>query len=147
MDVFIDNLDLQILETSSDGIVGHMRADSRHQQASGIVHGGVHATLMQELALHAAQARLDSSSDGLTRAVPVVNRTDFIRQHESGPLTITGRLVDDLDDQQIWAFRITRDSDGALVASGEVHVAASSDESPPARDPPAPYSVERGRST
>ena len=130
--MFIDNLDLEISEIGSETIVGHMPADSRHQQTFGIVHGGVHATLTQELALHAAQARLDRSSGGIARAIPLVNRTDFIRQHQQGPLTIIGRLVDDLDGRQIWDFRITRDSDGALVASGEVHVAASSDESPPA---------------
>lgn len=130
--MFIDSLDLEISEINSEAIVGHVPADSRRQQTFGFVHGGMHAALIQELALHAAQARLDSSSHGIARAVPLAIRTDFIRQDQDGPLTIIGRLVDDLNDRQIWDCRITRDSDGALVTSGEVHVAESSDESPPA---------------
>lgn len=130
--MFIDNLDLEISDITFEAIVGHMTAGGPHHQPVGIVHGGVHATLIQELALHAAQARLDNRSGGTARAVPLVNRTNFIRQHQDGPLTIHGRLIDDLDDRQIWDFRVTRDSDGALVASGEVHVAASSDGPPQA---------------
>lgn len=129
--MFIDQLDVEVSTITSETIVGHMPAERRHHQVAGIVHGGVHATLIQELALRAAQARLDTKPGGAAQLVPLVNRTDFIRQHSEGPLTIRGRLADDLDGRQIWEFRITRDADGALVASGEVQVAESSVESPP----------------
>ena len=130
--MFIDHLDLEVSSITTEAVVGHIPADSRHHQPFGIVHGGVYSTLIQELALKAAQTRLDDKSSGAARAVPLLNRADYIRQHRTGALTIHGRLVDDLNDRQIWGFRITRDSDNDLVASGEFQVAVASDESPTA---------------
>ena len=130
--MFIDQLDLDVSAVTTEVVVGHIPADSRYHQPFGIVHGGVYSTLIQELALRAAQTRLDDRSGGAVRAVPLLNRADYIRQHRTGPLTIHGRLVDDLNGRQIWSFLITRDSDGDLVASGEVQLAVASDESPTA---------------
>lgn len=104
-------------EVGPDRVAGHLVTEAKHQQPYGIVHGGVYAGIVETLASFGAAIW---ASEQEMIVVGVSNTTDFIRAHREGRLDAVGTPVHRGRSQQLWEVRITRASDGKLVARGQV---------------------------
>jgi uncharacterized protein (TIGR00369 family) len=110
-------LGLEILEASGDRVVAAYDVRPDHHQPYGIVHGGVHSSLVETVASVAAAHWLGDRG----QVVGVSNHTDFLRAVRDGRLTATGTPIHRGRLQQLWAVEI-RDTDDRLVARGQVRL-------------------------
>jgi 1,4-dihydroxy-2-naphthoyl-CoA hydrolase len=114
---FIEYLGLELVETSGDRMVATWTATSRLHQPTGIVHGGVHCSVVETLASVGAGLWLGERGT----VVGVSNSTDFYRAVRDGTLTSTGTPVHRGRSQQVWVVE-TVDEDGRLVSRGQVRL-------------------------
>ncbi len=118
---FTDHLGLRFTEVSPDRVVCTWTAGERHHQPHGIVHGGVHASVVETLgSVGSASWATEHLPDG-SRVVGVHNSTDFFRAVSTGDLTSTATPVHQGRSQQVWVTE-TRDAEGRLVARGQLRV-------------------------
>jgi 1,4-dihydroxy-2-naphthoyl-CoA hydrolase len=109
---------LEILEISSEHVTARIVIDERHHQPYGIVHGGVYCSIVEDIASQAAG--IAARERGARGVVGVNNCTDFIRSHATGELRAAAEPVHIGRSSMIWSVTITRSSDDALVARGQV---------------------------
>jgi len=102
-------------------VVGYVDIDERHQQAYGIVHGGVWASIVESVGSHGAAAAAHQIT-GSMAVVGVANSTDFLRPFRSGRVKATGTPILAGRTQQIWLIEIERADDGKVVARGQLRV-------------------------
>lgn len=116
---FMDLVGFQPTLVSPTRIEGHVDVDERLHQAYGIVHGGVHATIVETACSVGGAAA--TRADG-TGVVGVSNRTDFLRAHRTGRLDVVAVPVHLGRRLHLWRATITG-GDGRLVAEGQVRLA------------------------
>ena len=114
---FVDYLGLNITELSGERVVATWTANERHHQPHGIVHGGVHASVVETLGSVGASAWLGDGG----RCVGVSNTTDFYRAVRDGQLVSTGVPIHRGRSQQVWLVE-THDGEGRLVSRGQLRV-------------------------
>jgi 1,4-dihydroxy-2-naphthoyl-CoA hydrolase len=114
-------LGLRIDELTPTRVVGYVDIDERHQQAYGIVHGGVWASIVESVGSHGASVAAREIT-GSMAVVGVANSTDFLRPHRAGPVRAIGTPVLAGRTQQIWLVEIEREDDGKLIARGHLRV-------------------------
>jgi uncharacterized protein (TIGR00369 family) len=102
-------------------VVAYVDIDERHQQPYGIVHGGVWASVVESVGSHGAAAAAHEMTGDMA-VVGVANSTDFLRPHRTGRVRATGTPIFTGRTQQIWLVEIERESDGKLVARGELRL-------------------------
>ena len=112
---------LRIDEMTATRVVAHVDIDERHQQAYGIVHGGVWASIVESVGSHGAAAAAHQIT-GSMAVVGVANSTDFLRPFRSGRVKATGTPILAGRTQQIWLIEIERADDGKVVARGQLRV-------------------------
>ena len=105
-------------EVSGDRIVVSWTVDERHLQPYGIVHGGVHCSVIESSASLGAAVWFGDRG----QVVGVNNNTNFLRAARAGDRLVAtatplhrGRL------QQLWQVEIA-DADGRQIARGEVRL-------------------------
>ena len=118
---FTDHLGLELREVTGDRVVCRWTADERHHQPYGIVHGGVHASVVETLGSVGSAAWADEHLSEGTKVVGVHNSTDFYRAVSTGELTSTAVPVHQGRSQQVWVVE-TRDDRDRLVARGQLRV-------------------------
>jgi len=114
-------LGLRIEELTPTRVVGYVDIDERHQQAYGIVHGGVWASIVESVGSHGAAVAAYERT-GSMAVVGVANATDFLRPHRAGPVRATGTPIHTGRTQQIWLVEIEGKEDGKLIARGQLRV-------------------------
>ena len=114
-------LGLRIDEMTPARVVAYVDIDERHQQAYGIVHGGVWASIVESVGSHGA-AMAANEVTGNMAVVGVANATDFLRPHRSGRVRAIGTPILTGRTQQIWVVEIAREDDGKMVARGQLRV-------------------------
>lgn len=118
---FVEYLGLDLREVTGDRVVATWAAGPRHHQPYGIVHGGVHCSVVETLgslgAAHWVWAR-----DPEAKVVGVNNNTDFFRAVTEGAMTSTGVPLHQGRLQQLWLIETHTDADGRLVARGQVRL-------------------------
>ncbi len=114
---FVDHLGLEITEVSGDRVAGTWEAGPKHHQPYGIVHGGVHCSVVETLASVGAAMWLGERG----KVVGVNNSTDFYRAVTEGRLTSTATPVHRGRSQQVWLVETVDDRD-RLVARGQVRL-------------------------
>jgi 1,4-dihydroxy-2-naphthoyl-CoA hydrolase len=114
---FVRYLGLQYTELSGAKVVATWTAGERHHQPYGIVHGGVHASVVETLG--SMGAALWFGEQG--HCVGVSNSTDFYKAVREGEMTSTAVPVHQGRSQQVWTVE-THDADGRLVARGQLRV-------------------------
>ena len=114
-------LGLRIEEMTPQRVVGYVDIDERHQQAYGIVHGGVWASIVESVGSHGA-AMAANEITGSMAVVGVANSTDFLRPHRSGRVKATGTPILAGRTQQVWLIEIEREDDHKVVARGQLRV-------------------------
>lgn len=107
-----------ILTATPDEVTCALEVGEKHHQGYGIVHGGVHAGVIETLA--SIGAALVAMPRG-QRVVGLENTTSFIRAVRSGKLLGTARPVTRGRTTQVWEAWI-RDPEGNLVAQGRVRL-------------------------
>jgi uncharacterized protein (TIGR00369 family) len=114
---FADFIGMQIEEASGDRVVLRWTVRPEQWQIYGIVHGGVHCSVVETAASLGAALWMG----GRGRVVGVSNQTNFLRAVREGELTATAVPVDRGQYQQLWDVEVTDDRD-RLVAIGHVRL-------------------------
>lgn len=110
-------LGLELVESTGDRVVAAFDVRPDHLQPYGIVHGGVHCSLVETVASIGGASWLGERG----QVVGVSNQTDFLRAVRDGRLTATALPVHRGRLQQLWAVEV-RDSAGRLVVRGQVRL-------------------------
>ncbi len=112
------HLGLRILEASRDQVVAEYDAGPRHHQPYGIVHGGVHCTVVETVC--STGAGMDAASRGCG-VVGLENHTSFVRAVRTGRITIRAKPVTRGRRVQLWEAT-ARDEEGRVVSTGRVRL-------------------------
>lgn len=105
----------RITEASGERCLLELDIGSDHLQPTGVVHGGVYATLIETAASVGATLWLDG--DGW--AAGITNSTDFLRSARDGSLTAVATPIQRGRSLQLWEVAVT-DQDERLIAHGRV---------------------------
>ncbi|KIQ14994.1 thioesterase [Rhodococcus sp. Leaf7] len=108
---------LEFHDLEPDRVTARWTVRDELLQPFGIVHGGVHCSVIESVASTAAALWLG----GRGHVVGVNNTTDFIRAARAGVLTAEAVPVHRGRTQQIWTVTITDESD-RLIARGQVRL-------------------------
>ena len=114
---FVDHLGLHITEVAADRVVATWTASEKHHQPYGIVHGGVHASVVETLGSVGSAMWFGDRG----KVVGVNNSTDFYRAVREGEMTSVATPIHQGRTQQVWVIE-TRDADGRLVSRGQLRV-------------------------
>jgi len=115
---FVDWLGLQFAELSGDRVACSWRAEARMHQPYGIVHGGIHCSVIETLASLGGALWLGDKG----KVVGVNNNTDFYRAVSDGDLTSTATPLHRGRSQQVWVVETVADDGGKLVPRGQVRL-------------------------
>jgi 1,4-dihydroxy-2-naphthoyl-CoA hydrolase len=115
---FADHIGLRFTELSEDLVVATWTAGPHLHQPHGIVHGGVHSSVVETLASMGASVWLGEQG----RVVGVNNNTDFYRAVREGSLTSTATPLHRGRLQQVWLVETVIDADGKLASRGQVRL-------------------------
>lgn len=118
---FVDYLGLELTEISSERVEGHWTAAAKHHQPYGIVHGGVHSSVVETLGSIGGQAWV-MARDAQAYVVGVNNNTDFFRAVSEGAMTSVGVPLHQGRLQQLWLIETHSDVDGKLISRGQVRL-------------------------
>lgn len=114
---FATYLGLEISAADGDEVLATWNADPRLHQPYGIVHGGVHCSVVETLA--SVGAALWFGDRG--KVVGVSNATDFFRAATEGTMTSRAYPLHRGRSQQVWVVE-TQDSEGRTVSRGQVRL-------------------------
>ena len=114
---FIDHLGVEYSEISGDRVSATWSVRPELHQPDGILHGGVHCSIVETLASIGAAVWWGERG----RVVGVNNNTDFYRAVREGTLTSTATPLHRGRSQQVWVVE-TRDAGDRLVARGQVRL-------------------------
>ena len=114
---FDDLLGVRIVSASGERVLAELDVTPQLHQPNGIVHGGVHATVVEVTASVGASLWL---GDGRA-AVGVSNHTDFLRSVSEGLLRAEALPVQQGRTLQLWRVDIVDEQDRP-VASGRVRL-------------------------
>ncbi len=115
---FAEHLGLDLTEVTGDRVVATWEALPKLHQPYGIVHGGVHCSVVETLASVAAAVWLGSRG----QVVGVNNNTDFFKAVREGAMTSTATPLHRGRSQQLWLVETVSDVDARLVARGQVRI-------------------------
>ena len=87
---FTDYLGIEFTELTGDRVVATWDAAPKHHQPYGIVHGGVHCSVVETLASVAAALWREAKEGVPGKVVGVNNNTDFYRAVSDGPADLHG---------------------------------------------------------
>ena len=117
---FVEHLGVQFEEVSGDRVTATWTAKPDLHQPYGIVHGGVHCSVIETLAsVGAAIWAADQDPDA--KVVGVNNNTDFYRAVREGTLSSAATPLHRGRSQQVWLVE-TVDAEGRTVARGQVRL-------------------------
>ncbi len=116
-DSFVQHLGVEFTEVSGDRVVATWAARPELHQPYGIVHGGVHCSVIETLASVGAAYWMGERG----KVVGVNNHPDFYRAVREGTLTSTATPLHRGRLQQVWAVETVTD-DGKVAARGQVRL-------------------------
>jgi 1,4-dihydroxy-2-naphthoyl-CoA hydrolase len=114
---FVRHLGVEFDEATGDRVVAHWTARPELHQPYGIVHGGVHCSVIETLASVGAAYWMGDRG----KVVGVNNNTDFYRAVTDGTLTSVATPLHRGRSQQVWLVE-TSDADGRVAARGQVRL-------------------------
>ena len=114
---FVAWLGLELTETTGDRVAATWTAQPKLHQPYGIVHGGVHCSVVETLASIGAAFWIGEKG----KVVGVNNNTDFYRAVSEGTLTSTAVPLPRGRSQQVWVVE-THTEDGKLASRGQVRL-------------------------
>ncbi len=111
---------IRFLHATADEVTAELEIGAHHQQAYGIVHGGVYSGMIETLA--SVGAALWARRHQQT-VVGLENHTSFLHAVREGKLRAVARPLMRGRRTQVWEARITDDK-GRTVAEGKVRLLA-----------------------
>lgn len=108
---------LTVEEASGDRVVARWEVGPHLLQPFGIVHGGVHCTVVESLGSVAGSLWLGDRGS----VVGVTNSTDFYRAVRDGSLLSIATPLHRGRSQQVWVIE-TRDEQDRLVSRGQLRM-------------------------
>ena len=114
---FVRHLGVDFDEVSGDRVTATWTAKPDLHQPYGIVHGGVHCSVIETLASVGAAMWMGERG----KVVGVNNNTDFYRAVREGTLTSTATPLHRGRSQQVWIVE-TIDEAGKVTARGQVRL-------------------------
>jgi 1,4-dihydroxy-2-naphthoyl-CoA hydrolase len=117
-DGWLGAMGVKLLRATRDEVVAELQIGPAHLQAYGIVHGGVHAGLIESIA--SIGAAVDSMSEGRS-VVGLENHTSFIRAVREGKLRAVAKPLTRGRRSQVWEGSVF-DEQGRLAATGRVRL-------------------------
>ncbi|HZI57937.1 MAG TPA: PaaI family thioesterase [Verrucomicrobiae bacterium] len=111
---------LHFVRATADEVIAEMEIGEQHHQPYGIVHGGVHAGLIE--AVTSTGAALSAQARGQS-VVGLENDTSFLNAVREGKLLATARPLMRGRRTQVWEATVT-DAAGRSIASGRVRFLA-----------------------
>ena len=114
---FIEHLGLRFTEHSGERVVATWEVRPDLHQPFGLLHGGVHCSVVETLASLGAGSWFGERG----QVVGVNNNTDFYRAVRKGTLTSTATPLHQGRSQQVWVVE-TVDERGHLVSRGQVRL-------------------------
>lgn len=117
---YVTHTGIELTEASIDHCEGRVEINPNHHQPYGVVHGGVYCTLIETLA--STGAALWAMDQGMAGAVGLTNKTDFLKATTDGVLLGSATPIHRGRTQQLWQVNVHRESDGKLVAQGQVRL-------------------------
>jgi 1,4-dihydroxy-2-naphthoyl-CoA hydrolase len=117
---YVSHSGMELTDASVDHCEGRIELEEHHQQPYGVVHGGVYCMMIETLA--STGAHLWARKQGMGGAMGVSNKTDFLRATSDGVLVGRATPIHRGRTQQLWQVDVTRESDGKLVAQGQVRL-------------------------
>ncbi len=112
-----EHLGLRVVEAGPDRMVATWTVGPHLVQPYGIVHGGVHCTVVETLGSVGGAIWFGERG----KVVGVNNSTDFYRAVTEGEITSTGTPIHQGRSQQVWVIE-SRDADGRLVSRGQLRL-------------------------
>lgn len=122
---FAEDLGLQVVNADGDEVIARWKVLPRLHQPHGILHGGVHCSVVETLASLGAALWLGDRG----RVVGVSNSTDFFRASSEGEMSSSARPLHRGRSQQVWVVETT-DDQGRMVARGQVRLQNLSSQPP-----------------
>ena len=116
---FDNELGLEYLEFSPDGLRARLEINDKLLQIAGIVHGGVYCSVIESVASVSGGVWLAQHGGGTV--VGVNNNTDFLRAIGSGTVHAVATPIHRGRRQQLWITTIT-DENNRVVARGQVRL-------------------------
>lgn len=113
-----ETMGLHFVSATVDEVVAELEIGPQHRQPYGIVHGGVHAGIIETVA--STGAALHALAQGCS-VVGLENHTSFIRAVREGVLRITGKPITRGRRTQVWEVTVT-DATSRVVATGRVRL-------------------------
>ena len=107
---------LRFVSATADEVVAELEVGAPHRQPYGLVHGGVHAGLVETVA--SVGAGLHAMARGRT-IVGLENHTSFLHAVREGVLRVRGLPLTRGRTTQVWEGTIT-DATGRIAATGRV---------------------------
>ena len=114
---FATSLGMVIDSADADTVTAHWTVSPELHQPHGILHGGVHCSVVETLASVGAALWLGDRG----KVVGVSNTTDFYRASSAGNLTSGARPLHRGRSQQVWLVETLDDRD-RTVARGQVRL-------------------------
>lgn len=114
---FAQLIGLELKTASGDEVVATWEARPELHQPYGIVHGGVHCTVIETLG--SIGAALWYGDRG--KVVGVSNTTDFFRAMSQGRVTSSARPLHRGRSQQVWLVE-SEDESGRIVSRGQLRL-------------------------
>jgi len=108
---------LRLVTATPEQVVVELTVSDAHLQPFGLVHGGVHAGLVETVCSVGAQLAAPPN----VNIVGVENHTSFLRPVREGTLRATGTPIHVGRKAQLWQADI-HDGQGRLVATGRLRV-------------------------
>lgn len=119
-DGFLKLLGARVLAAGPDRVELRMAVTEDHLQPAGLIHGGVHCTLVETAASIGAHLWFNTAHSGTV--VGVTNSTDFIRGAGAGAtLSAVATPIHRGRTQQLWVVEITG-AEGKLISRGQVRL-------------------------
>jgi 1,4-dihydroxy-2-naphthoyl-CoA hydrolase len=109
---------VHFVRATGDEVVAEWHVGPCHLQPHGVVHGGVYAGVIEEIA--SVGAAIHAMSRGQS-VVGLENHTSFLRAVREGKLRATARPLMRGRRTQVWEATVT-DADGRVVATGRVRL-------------------------
>ncbi|CAN5921832.1 PaaI family thioesterase [soil metagenome] len=118
MDGWNKAMGVRFVRATADEVVAELDIGPVHRQPYGIVHGGVHAGIIELTT--STGAALSALKDGRS-VVGLENNTSFLKAVREGTLRVTALPLARGRSTQVWEARVTDDA-GRLVATGRVRL-------------------------
>jgi 1,4-dihydroxy-2-naphthoyl-CoA hydrolase len=114
---FLHLLGVEISAAGADRVELSLQVGPQHLQPHGVLHGGVHCTLVETAASIGGQEWMA----GRGTVVGVSNHTNFLRPFSSGRLTAVATPIHRGRSQQLWLVELHDDA-AKLIGRGEVRL-------------------------